>query len=60
MEKTATTRRHGSSTGKVRTRDGVTLLEPATKPNHFTNAEIRETIRVVRDARVGQFREKRD
>jgi hypothetical protein len=31
-----------------RTRDGVTILMPKTKPTHFTTREIRKTITEIR------------
>jgi hypothetical protein len=58
MAKHATTARRSASSGQFvttkdvhsvgRTSDGVVILKPATKPTHFTQSEIRGTVREVK------------
>jgi hypothetical protein len=58
MAKHATTARRSASSGQFvttkgansvgRTSDGVVILKPATKPTHFTQSEIRGTIKEVK------------
>ena len=44
-----------------RSDDGVRILEPKTKPTHFTSREMRSTVaNVKRDSRTGRFVERGD
>ncbi len=51
----AKARRRGSYKIVGRTSDGVAILAPKTKPEHFTSQEMRTTIRQLRSSQTGRF-----
>lgn len=53
--KTARSSRSGSYKVAGRLPDGVKVLEPKTKPTHFTSRELSKTIAAIRDAKTGRF-----
>jgi hypothetical protein len=48
MSKTAIRSRRDASVGRAA--DGVVILRPAVRPQHFTQRQIEDTIRDMRDA----------